>query len=278
MSDFDLRKPNALSCFRLILACLVIVSHSPELIDGNSHREILKGAFGTLTFGQLAVYDFFFISGFLIVDSAFRSTLYAFLFKRILRIVPGFVVAYLLSISLVFWLGGGVFDELSLKKWAVKISKIFLLLNPAQVGSAFEGSHSPDVNGSLWTIAYEFRCYVLAAIIAFGFGRTVLPFLVLAISLGLVLILPLSSDVYWQFNLGHFEPIGNIEDAVRFTFIFSMGALFQISKERIPSNTWLAIISLCDTRRRHVLRRVRYCCGRRLWWISSAISWFCSAE
>ena len=72
MSPFDLRQPNALAFARLILAVLVIVSHSPELIDGNPDREFLKRCFGTLTTGQVAVHGFFFISGFLIVDSAVR--------------------------------------------------------------------------------------------------------------------------------------------------------------------------------------------------------------
>ncbi|TIP97944.1 MAG: acyltransferase, partial [Mesorhizobium sp.] len=142
------------SFFRLLFASLVIISHSPELIDGNSNREVLKKIFGTLTSGQVAVYGFFFISGFLVLDSAMRSSIYAFMSRRVLRIVPGFVVAYLISISLVFWLGGGDFGELSPSQWAAKLSKMALLLNPAQVGSAFAGSHAPDVNGSLWTIAY----------------------------------------------------------------------------------------------------------------------------
>lgn len=244
MSDFDLRRPNALSFFRLILACLVIVSHSPELLDGNSQREALKNVFGTLTFGQLAVYGFFFISGFLVVDSAFRSTLYTFMLKRFLRIFPGFAMAYLLSITLVFWLGGGQFDELSASKWAAKASKVLLLLNPAQVGSAFIGSPSPDVNGSLWTIAYEFRCYVLTAIVIFAFGRTILPFLVLAASLALVVAFSLSSGVDLRLDIGNFEPLGNVDDTVRFTMIFCMGALFQIYKEKIPSNGILASASL----------------------------------
>ena len=65
---------------------------------------MLKNIFGTLTSGQVAVYGFFFISGFLVLDSAMRSSIYAFMSRRVLRIVPGFVAAYLISISLVFWL------------------------------------------------------------------------------------------------------------------------------------------------------------------------------
>ncbi|RWO92535.1 acyltransferase [Mesorhizobium sp.] len=242
MSDFDLRRPNALSFFRLFFASLVIISHSPELIDGNSNREVLKNIFGTLTSGQVAVYGFFFISGFLVLDSAMRSSIYAFMSRRVLRIVPGFVVAYLISISLVFWLGGGDFDELSPSQWAAKLSKMALLLNPAQVGSAFAGSHAPDVNGSLWTIAYEFRCYVLVAIVVFCLGRVTLVFSIMSMSLAIILVSSISQGVYFRYDLGNFEPIGNVDDAVRFTMIFSIGALFQLLKENVRRSNRVALL------------------------------------
>jgi len=144
----------------------------------------------------------------------------------------------------VFWLAGGTFDELSLGKWAAKVMKMLLLLNPAQVGSAFAGSHSPDVNGSLWTIAYEFRCYVLAGLIAFWFGRKALPYLALTVTLGLLLLFSMSKGVYLHLHFGNFDPIGNLEDTVRFTLTFSIGALFQLYKQKIPSDGRLAVLCL----------------------------------
>lgn len=244
MSDFDLRRPNGLSCLRLILATLVIVSHSPELIDGNSSREWLKGIFGTLTSGQLAVYGFFFISGYLVVDSALRSSLYTFMVRRVLRIVPGYLVAYLISITVVFWLGGGEFGELSPSRWAAKLAKMGFLLQPAQVGSAFAGSHSPDVNGSLWTISYEFRCYLLAALLVFWIGYARIAFAAIAAGLALVLAFAWSRGVSLQYSFGHFEPIGSVDDTVRFTMIFAMGALFQLMKHRVPKDGRIALLCL----------------------------------
>lgn len=243
MSDFDLRRPNALSCFRLIFAAMVIVSHSPELIDGHSGREWLKGMFGTITSGQLAVYGFFFISGFLVVDSAARSTFPAFLAKRVLRIVPGFVVAYLLSITVVFWLAGGSFDELTPKQWATKLAKIAFLLNPAEVGSAFEGTPAPDVNGSLWTIAYEFRCYVLAALVVFLLSWRTAAFTVIVLALVIVLVAGLSRGVVFKLDMANFEPIGNVDDAVRFTVIFAIGGLYQLQKHRVRRDGRLALLA-----------------------------------
>jgi peptidoglycan/LPS O-acetylase OafA/YrhL len=162
----------------------------------------------------------------------------------VLRIVPGFVVAYLISITLVFWLAGGQFTELSPEKWAAKISKVALLLNPAQVGSAFAGTPAPDVNGSLWTIAYEFRCYLLALAVVLVFGRSGLPFALLATALSVILIFSLSSGVRWHFETGNYEPIGNVDDTVRFTLAFASGAAFQLFKHRIPSSGIVALACL----------------------------------
>jgi hypothetical protein len=38
---------------------MVIVSHAPELLDGNRSREILTQVFHSISFGELAVSGFF---------------------------------------------------------------------------------------------------------------------------------------------------------------------------------------------------------------------------
>lgn len=57
------RHANAFGFLRLLLASMVIVSHTPELVDGNQHRELLARLTGTNTFGAFGVAGFFVISG-----------------------------------------------------------------------------------------------------------------------------------------------------------------------------------------------------------------------
>jgi peptidoglycan/LPS O-acetylase OafA/YrhL len=91
-------RANNFNFLRLLLATLVILSHSPEIVDGNRNREILTQIFHTVSFGELAVDDFFILSGYLIMQSWQRDPrLFDFFKKRILRIYPGFIVASLIS-------------------------------------------------------------------------------------------------------------------------------------------------------------------------------------
>jgi hypothetical protein len=84
---------------RFWLAVLVIFSHSFALAEGDERHELM----GLLTSRQLssgrfAVCCFFAISGFLISHSWLRSTTaMSFLWKRIKRIYPAFVVAVVLG-------------------------------------------------------------------------------------------------------------------------------------------------------------------------------------
>jgi peptidoglycan/LPS O-acetylase OafA/YrhL len=152
---------NNFGLLRLCFAFLVIVSHSFELIDGNRSREPLTRLFGTISFGELAVDGFFLLSGYLIVQSFDRSdSMATYLRKRVLRIYPGYIVAYLACLLLVAPFSGADMSALQ-GLGGVKAFFHLLKLGMPVLPNAFAGQPYPALNGSMWTIAYEFRCYLV---------------------------------------------------------------------------------------------------------------------
>ena len=154
---------------RLILASLVIVGHAAELTDGNTSRELFHRLGARLTAGDFAVDGFFVISGYLILQSwSQQPNLRAFLVKRILRIIPAFLVAYLISVLVVGRIGGGpsYFAELFTPDGIFQFFRGIFVLTYPYVPPVFPGFPYPLSNGSIWTIAYEFRCYLLIPLLA----------------------------------------------------------------------------------------------------------------
>ncbi|MDB5685422.1 MAG: acyltransferase 3, partial [Rhizorhabdus sp.] len=91
------KEANNIGFLRLMLAGAVIVSHSPGTIDGNGSREPLRMLFDNISLGDVAVDGFFMLSGYLIVQSMMTTPrLIDYLAKRVLRIYPAFILAYLL--------------------------------------------------------------------------------------------------------------------------------------------------------------------------------------
>ncbi len=160
---------NSFTLLRLLLASLVIVAHAAELTDGNRSREIFHWLGAQMSAGEFAVEAFFVVSGYLILQSWSRQPkLGAYLMKRVLRIVPAFLAAYLICVFLVGWLGGGptyLADVLRPQGILGLLPGLALLTYPA-TPPVFAGSHYPMVNGALWTITYEFRCYLLIPLLA----------------------------------------------------------------------------------------------------------------
>ena len=157
-------RENNFNFLRAFFATLVIVSHGPEIIDGNRSREPFTMLFHTLSAGEFAVNAFFMLSGYLILQSwRSRPDVVVFMEKRILRIYPGFILASVLCIVLFGYLGGGAhyFSELDLPRLAGDM----LTLHMPELPPVFQGSHYPFVDDSMWTIQYEFACYLFVAVV-----------------------------------------------------------------------------------------------------------------
>jgi peptidoglycan/LPS O-acetylase OafA/YrhL len=148
---------------RLLLASLVVLSHSSELIDGDRHREVLVRVFGTCTFGEAAVIGFLILSGHLITKAWLRTPSPAtYLKNRVLRIVPAYLVAFAISAFAV-----GAFCAADAAEYLRAMDWRQLAIQAATLGQpttppTFAGQPYPIVNGSLWTIQLEFFCYLLA--------------------------------------------------------------------------------------------------------------------
>jgi peptidoglycan/LPS O-acetylase OafA/YrhL len=160
---------NHFTFLRLILASLVIVGHAAELTDGNTSRELFHRLGARLTAGDFAVDGFFVISGYLILQSWNQQpSLRAFLVKRLLRIIPAFLAAYLISVLVVGRIGGGpdYFAGFSTPEGIFQFFRGIFLLTYPYAPPVFPGFPYPLSNGSIWTIAYEFRCYLLIPLLA----------------------------------------------------------------------------------------------------------------
>jgi len=162
-------KGNNFDFLRLALAVLVIFSHSfPLGVGSEAHEPLRVLTHGQMTLGAFAVDLFFVMSGFLIAGSAERSsTLGSFLKKRVARIYPAFVVSAVVMALVVLPLASGTFGE---ARWTTRLGDFVLQtlrLQEFHVQGAFAHNPYPGVlNGSVWSIQYEFWCYLGVAMMA----------------------------------------------------------------------------------------------------------------
>jgi peptidoglycan/LPS O-acetylase OafA/YrhL len=232
-------KTNNFGFLRLLFAILVILSHSSELVDGNRSREILSVVFGPLTFGGIAVDGFFLISGFLLVQSFENSTLRDYVVKRVLRIYPGFVAAYLVCVFVFGPYSGGDPWSLGRNDWLILFGRI-IMLSPPYLDGAFAHLPEPQLNGSVWTIRYEFFCYGLIA--ALGL-LSLLGRRLLMVGLATALLLAMSAlraklPIFGEYWLQH-------PSLIHFTALFCCGSAYYRMSDSIPYRpVWAAIAAL----------------------------------
>jgi len=159
---FD-QRGNNFDVIRMALSVLVIFSHSYPLGTGTEvHEPMVRLTRGQVTGGHLAVDLFFIISGFLITASYERSrTIWSYLKRRVSRIYPGFIVAMLLCAVVVLPVSGGHLSAPTKAAGVFDFVTQTAQLRPFHYAGAFPGNPFPaEINGSMWSIPYEFWCYI----------------------------------------------------------------------------------------------------------------------
>lgn len=157
-------RANSLNLFRLILAAMVLFAHSFYIVGAGEGPKI-QGE----NLGGWAVAGFFVLSGFLITRSRLRTAPGEYLLHRIARIFPGFLVCLIVT-SFVFAPIAALIEHGTLAGFmSTPItplqyiwSNLTLYIDSYTIGTTLESVPYPGVwNGSLWTLFYEFLCYML---------------------------------------------------------------------------------------------------------------------
>lgn len=151
---------------------MVLYSHG-FILGGFGPEPLLGFTEGRQTLGTLAVQCFFVLSGFLIPRSyAHSRSLFRFLWHRLLRIMPAFWVCLLVTAVIFgplhyFTLNHSLdlyFTTWNRGPWQYVSSNAQLAMNQYDIFSmplAVPYPHAFD--GALWSLVYEWRCYIIVA-------------------------------------------------------------------------------------------------------------------
>lgn len=223
---------------RLIAAALVIYGHSDALVaPGHDRTDLLLRLTRTSHAGEIAVWMFFVISGFLLTQRWQQQPgLWRYVQNRALRILPAFAVCLLLSTFLM----GPLMTRLPLgdyfaepATWAYLLGNLSFLSMRYQLPGVFESlPYAGVVNGSLWSLQAEVWAYALL-LLAGLLGLLRPGRFALAVLLGVALTMLLASQ------LTRLAP--EIPPALG---AFALGVLAAVHARRIPLHGGLPALML----------------------------------
>lgn len=229
---------NSLNAIRLVLAAMVIVSHSWWL--GGYGPEPQPGG---VKLGTWAVIGFFGISGYLITRSRMQArSVGSYARARFLRIYPGLVVcvavvAFLMA-PLTAVLTGRSFAWLdALIYFATNLTAGMPQVALAGIPGTLEGLPDPrSWNGPLWTLFWEIVCYVLVGVV-FGVLRPEPARLALLGIFILATVVVLAVDAGWLASPAPYDwPLVPV-------LTFLAGSLVYLFRDRIPAGP--AALGVC---------------------------------
>lgn len=233
---------NGLNLLRLILALVVLVNHCWTL-SGHGEGPLIDG----VNLGRWAVYGFFAISGYLITGSRLAKPLSAYIIHRTARIFPAFFVCLVVTAfvfaPIAYWhahgsLGGFLTTPTTPVNYVLGNAGLRIVtwdVAGTPTGVPYLGAW----NGSLWTLYYEFLCYLIIAGLCCiaAFRRRVVWLALTFAAVALLNFQMPAASLYTQNNLD-VVILGNLLP------FFLGGGLVYMLRRRIPFTWPLALAAL----------------------------------
>ena len=237
--QYDGNRQNNFTLIRIIFAWSVLYGHSYAVQKTPGIDDPLNSIFqGSVWVGALAVNGFFAISGYLVAASFVKRGVIDYTISRILRIFPALTVCVFASVFIL----GPLFTNLSLDEYFSNEQTYKYLTNALAyfktkwyLPGVFEENSLTGVNGSLWTLAVELRCYIILAVLGvFGLlkDRTIT-------NLALVALL-----LFGVFFFADIPMLGSNAKWARPALYFLTGVFFFINRDKVILDIRLALFAL----------------------------------
>jgi peptidoglycan/LPS O-acetylase OafA/YrhL len=247
-TDVEARhEENCFDFLRLFAAVLVFISHSYPLVGET------EPIFLNMTLGEFGVNIFFTTSGYLITQSWLRNpSPKIYLAKRFMRIFPALFVV----ISVTVFIVGPIVTSITLVDYFSNMQTYrylmnFFFLGGGQLPGVFANNpFANSVNGSLWTLKYEFAMYFCVLVFGLVSKSNLLCFnflIRIALALSLIISLCLSNSSGEGLSACQFKDtltaVGVSDLMLRFPLLatfFLFGATFANRKLGLQAD-WVGI-------------------------------------
>lgn len=219
------QKNNNFTFIRLIAALLVLYGHAFSLYPTNGHVDVFSQLSHFTNSGSFGVNTFFFLSGMFVTASFDKlNNPLSYAVRRVLRLVPALFVCVTLTVFVI----GPIVTQVPLKDyfassvtWKYEVFNAFVIKIMHQLPGVFTSNYLPnDVNGSLWTLDLEVKCYIIVLLFGILHAFKKKQFTLLAFALLIAL---------------YFIPIAQVRTFMsRIEFIlFMTGSLAYIFRDKI---------------------------------------------
>ena len=244
MVQLPTRQANNFDLLRILFAWFVIVSHSYVLNGDGATDPLFEMTQQTFLFSFIGVKGFFIISGYLIFKSMVVSTsIFEYLVKRVLRIFPALAVVLLVTLAAVYFIYPSNMPPFFSNKevYAYFLGNIILFKPHFFISGIFSGLPSAAINGSLWTIEYEFFFYLF--ILLFFYFRSNKKILKALLVIVVALFLMVRLAFYdWTVQTHFFIPLEPLFDLGPYFLMGSLLSCFDF--DNMPAKNVIAAV-LC---------------------------------
>lgn len=215
------RNANNFDFIKILFAWLVIVSHSYVLLGNQGCDWLCEATQHYINFSYFGVKGFITISGYLIYKSLDRSPNFIdYLWKRVLRIYPALILVLLLSVGLAYLIYQPTNTYFKFDQEAIQyiLNNLTLYHNQWRIHGVFDKLPNTAINGSLWTMGFEFFFYLVLLTLYPIRKNKLISQIILLIAICILLI----------GNLYFIDQLSVVQFRLRVDFIFELGLFFLI--------------------------------------------------